>query len=256
MISRIYQNLEKEFPPELAGLLHKYRNRVLTDDNLVDTDVLLLSIYLIEHMDKKTGIKYTDCKDLFISLGRKEDNFRKVVYYAKKESLIEEKDRMLYFLIKGLKRMRERLSQAERKSIYIIKSGGNFTATKIFEEFLSTEIQYKEILLCDPYISPSTLFPFLVLKGKVESIKILTFNIFDKEKFKEYKEKMKKETGISIEVQTNKKIHDRYLICDNKCWYIGSSIKDLGNKDTTIKEISEVVTSMKDLFSKRWNESL
>lgn len=256
MISKIHQSLEKEFPPELAESLHRYQNRVLADDNLVDTDVLLLSIYLIEYINKKTGVKYTDCKDLFISLGRKEDSFRKVVYYAKRESLVEEKDRMLYLLIKGLKRMRKRLRQTEKTSAHIIRSGENFTATKIFEEFLSTEIQCKEILLCDPYISSSTLFPFSVLRGKIESIKILTSNIFDKEKLKEYKRKMMKETGISIEVQTNKKIHDRYLICDSKCWYIGSSIKDLGNKDTTIKEISEVVTSMKDLFLKRWNESI
>lgn len=254
MISKNSKSFEIEFPPDISGLLFKYQNRVLADDSLVDTDVLLLSIYLIEYTNEETGVKYTDCKDLFVSLGRKEDNFRKVVYYAKKESLIEEKDGLFHFLIKGIKRIRECLGHRGKTSMYIIKSGENFTATKIFEEFLSTKIKCKEILLCDPYISPSTLFPFSVLKGRVESIKILTSNIFDKDKFKEYKRKMKRETGICIEVKDNKKIHDRYLIYDDKCWHIGSSIKDLGNKDTTIKEISEVVTSMKDLFLKRWNE--
>jgi len=31
--------------------------------------------------------------------------------------------------------------------------------------------------------------------------------------------------------------------------------KNLGNKNTTIREIGEVVSSMKDLFTERWNES-
>lgn len=255
MTLEIYKNPEVEFPPGLAELLHKYQNRVLADDSLADVDVLLLSMYLIENVREKTGADYVDCKDLFISLGREEDNFRKVVYNAKKGSLIKERDRMLYFLVKGLKRVKERFSLAEKTSIYIMKSGENFTATRIFEEFLSTEIQGEEILLCDPYVSPSTLFPFSVLKEKIKSMKILTSNVFEKEKFEEYRKKMKKETGISVEVQTSKKIHDRYLICGSKCWYIGSSVKDLGNKDATMREISEVITSMKDLFLKRWNES-
>lgn len=60
--------------------------------------------------------------------------------------------------------------------------------------------------------------------------------------------------NISIEIKINQKLHDRYLICGEKCWHFGTSIKDLGNKDTIIKEISEVYQSMKELFEVRWEE--
>lgn len=255
MALKKYKDLEITFPPEVSGLLCVYHDRVLAHDSLSDMDVLLLSIYSIEHMNKKTGVKYADCKDLFVFLGRKEDNYRKVVYSAGKASLIEKNVGELYLLIKGLERIEKILGLTGKIPMQIIKSGANLTAMKLFEGLLLTENKSREILLCDPYISSSTLFPFLTQKGKIDSMKILTSNILDSDKFREYKKKLEKEIGISIEVRISRRIHDRYLICDSRCWYIGSSIKDLGNKDTTLREMSEVVTSMRELFTERWNES-
>jgi predicted PolB exonuclease-like 3'-5' exonuclease len=76
------------------------------------------------------------------------------------------------------------------------------------------------------------------------------------EKFNDYKKKFEKETGTKIEIRKNLKIHDRWLICGDKCWSIGSSIKDLGNKDTLIKELDGVTSSLTDLFQLRWDESI
>ena len=78
--------------------------------------------------------------------------------------------------------------------------------------------------------------------------------IYDKIKFNGYLNKMKSEFDISIDVKTNKQIHDRFIIFEKTCWSIGSSIKDLGNKDTVISEVTEVINSLKDLFNKRWTE--
>lgn len=239
---------------KISGLIHKYNDRYLADDSLSDFDVLLLSIYLIDQKHKKSGAKYNEVKNLFISLGRKEANFRVAVHNAKKQSFIEEKEKVFYFLIKGLKKIRNILGQMGKSTVYIIKSGENFTAIKLFEEFLSNEMKGKEILLCDPYVSSSTLFPFVVLKGKLKNIKILSSNVWESEKFKEYKKRFEKETNIKVDVKVNKKIHDRYIICGKKCWSIGTSIKDLGNKDTVIKELTEVSNSLNDLFLERWNE--
>ncbi len=244
-----------EVPPEFSGLFHKYYDRILADSSLTDKDVILLALYLIEQQSKKAGVQYSECKELFVSLGRKEDpNYAVNIHNAKKESLIRQEDSVLYFLSDGLKRIQHLLGQVEKTRVYIIKSGEGFTAVKRLEEFLTNEINSGELLLCDPHISASTLFPFVILKGKMKSIKILTSNVYDHVKFDDYLAKMKKETGISIEVKINNKIHDRYLISGDRCWTIGSSIKDLGNKDTTIREISEVTDSMKELFLERWNE--
>ncbi|MEM3449826.1 MAG: hypothetical protein QXP38_13335 [Nitrososphaerota archaeon] len=244
-----------KIPPEISGLIHVYHDRFLADESLTDLDVILLSLYLIEWKNKKAGVKYDEAKNLFVLLGRKEKNYRVNIHLAKKKNLIEAKNTILNFTIKGLKRIRTLLGHVEKTPVYVIKSGQSFSAIMLFEKFLSTEIDAEELLLCDPHVSALTLFPFARLAGKVKTIKILTSNVYDNSKFEAYREKMQKETGIGIDVRVSRKIHDRYLISNDRCWTLGSSIKDLGNKDTTIREISEVANSMKELFIERWNET-
>ncbi len=227
-----------------------------SDDSLSDMDVLLLVIYLIEHNNNKAGADYEAIKKLFISFGRKErPNFPVSIHNAKKQDFIEDKNKTIFFLIKGLKKIRKLLGQLEKSPVHIIKSGQNFTAIKLFEEFLMGEMQGNEILLCDSYISPVTLHPFSILNGRVQSLKILTANIFESDKLKDYQRSFKKETEINVEIKINKKIHERFLICGKKCWSIGSSIKDLGNKDAIIKEVTEVLESLRELFVERFNGS-
>ena len=40
-----------------------------------------------------------------------------------------------------------------------------------------------------------------------------------------------------IEIRENNQIHDRYIFVDDKCWMLGSSIKDAGNKPTVLVKI-------------------
>lgn len=244
-----------DLPPEFSGLFHRHLDRVLVDDSLSDLDIILLSVYLIENKNKKAGVSYDECKQLFTGLGRKEVNYKANIYNAKKMSLIVEKDAKLLLAIGGLKRIWKLLGQIGKSPVHVIKSGQNFSAIKLLEEFLSQEITAEDILLCDSYIASATLFPFSVLKGRTSTIKILASKVQDEDKFKDYKAKFEKETAIAIAVRVSTRIHDRYLISGDKCWSFGASIKDLGNKDTTIREISEVTVSMKDLFTERWNES-
>lgn len=254
MASKKNRDLTLEIPTELSGLLYRHHDIVLADDSLSDIEVMLLCIYLKENAQNKAGADYDECKKLFVSLGRKEDNFRKIVSFAKKSSLIRG-DNRLYLLMGGIKRIRKVLGQVSKSPVYVIKSGENFSAIKLFEDFLLSQTGKGDVMLCDPYISYSTLFPFTVLNSKMESLKILTTNIKDPDKFRDYKNKMYKELCIPIEVRINNRIHDRFILSNDKCWSIGSSIKDFGNKDTIIKEISEVMLSMRDLFQERWNEA-
>jgi hypothetical protein len=213
-------------------------------------------MYLLERENEKAGVDYAICKYLFTSLGRKaQPNFAVNIHNAKKEGLIEQPDSTLFFLSAGLKRLQDLLGLVQKAPVYVIKSGQGFTAIKRLEEFLLQEVQSENLLLCDAYISASTLFPFLPIAPRLKSMKILTSQVQDGEKFREYRSKMQKETSIVIEVKVNNKIHDRYLITGDKCWSFGASIKDLGNKDTTIREISEVTESMEELFLERWKES-
>lgn len=244
-----------EIIPSISGLLHKYNDKFLADDSLSNVDVLLLSLYLIEKKNQKTGVTYTEIKEIFFSLGRTENNFNVAIHRAKKQNLIEEKEKAFYFLIQGLKQIWKILGKTEKSKVWILKSGEFFTSIKLFEEFIQNEIKDEEMLLFDPYISSNTLYPFSMLKGKLKTIKILTSNIHEEEKFKEYKKKFEKEFSINLQVKKNLKIHDRWLISGEKCWSIGSSIKDLGNKDTTIHELDGVKNSLTELFKFRWDEA-
>jgi len=236
-----------------SGLLHRYQDRYIADSSLSNPDLLLLSIYVIDEVNKCSGADYKKVKDLFLSFGRSVNNFDVAQHRVKKRQIdvINEK---FYLKAEGLKKIQELLGLIEKSPVKIIKSGENFSSIKLFEEFLLSEIKKGDILLCDPYISPETLFPFSVLKGRINSIRILTSNIHDSTKFNSYQKKFKKETSISVELKINKKIHDRYLIAMNRCWSIGTSIKDFGNKDTMIREISGVSKSIHELFDDRWHE--
>ena len=254
MVSKKSEKGPIEIPAELSGLFHKHHDVILADDSLSDIEVILACIYLKEDAKKRAGVEYDECKELFVALGRKEDNFRKNISLAKMNSLIRG-DKTLFLLIGGLKKIRKVLGKIGKTPVFVIKSGETFSAIRLFEEFLRTQIGSEDVILCDSHISHSTLFPFVVLKGKMKSLKILTANIHDPDKFRDYMSRMIRELCIQVAVKTSNKIHDRFIISDDKCWSIGSSIKDFGNKDTTIKEISEVTASMKDLFQERWNEA-
>lgn len=241
-------------PAELSGILQKHHDTVIADASISDLDVILISIYLLENENKKAGAHYDEVKKLFISFGRKNDNFKVNVFLAKKRGILSEKDRTFYFQSIGLKKIRDMIGQVGKSPVFIVKSGENFSAIKSFEEFLDSNVT-GEVLLCDSYISHLTLFPFSILKGKMKSLKILTSKIHESEKFEEYKNKLASELNISVDFKKNKKIHDRFIIYSDKCWSFGASIKDLGNKDTIIKDISEVYSSMKELFNERWSEN-
>ncbi|HVP23483.1 MAG TPA: hypothetical protein VMS77_06175 [Conexivisphaerales archaeon] len=244
-----------DVPAEFSGLVRRHYDRILLDDSLSDLEAVLFSLNLAEFKAGTSGADYAECKRIFIGLGRREENFKVNIYLAKKKSLLVAKGDVLEFTVHGLRALEKVLGKDHRAPVFLIKSDEAFSAIKHFEEFLASDAKAADVSLCDPYVSPSTLFPFSALKGDLKTLRILTANIFDSEKFGEYRKKFEKEMKLVVEVRKSRHIHDRYLLAHGKCWSIGSSIKDLGNKDTIIKEITEVAESMSDLFSKRWAEA-
>jgi len=253
-LSKVIKSILEGNLSYISGLFHEYHGKYFADDSLSDTDVLLLCLHIGIEYKQAHEIDYDLARDIFINLGRRKENFRKAVYSARKKGYIDKKDRELIILVKGVKRLENILGQLHKVPVFIIKSGEYFTAIKKFEQFLSEEMENDEIWLCDPYVAPSTLFPFTILKGRINKIRIITCNIHEIEKFKNYKKRLEKEFDIEVEVKINRKIHDRYIIAGEKCWWIGTSLKDLGNKDTIIKDVSELQHSLKQLFIDRWDE--
>jgi hypothetical protein len=132
------------FRDELSGLFHKYYDRVLADAFLSDKDVAILAIYLIEQLNGKAAASNSVCKDLFVSLGRNDPNFKVGTHNARKDSPITQEDSGLYFLRKGLARIRELLGQVKKAPVSVTESGQNLTEIKLFEEFLVKEVDSKD----------------------------------------------------------------------------------------------------------------
>jgi len=56
---------------------------------------------------------------------------------------------------------------------------------------------------------------------------------------------------IEVRIFNEKTLHDRYIISNGNCWSIGSSLKDLGNKDTIITKLEdEVRYAIEEIFEK------
>lgn len=129
----------------------------------------------------------------------------------------------------------------------------NFTIKEIFGS------DYKELLICDPYIDINTLD--IVYKNFLTEvpIRILTVNVIDKPQgiFKRQLIDLSKE-GFNIEVHIYDKsvLHDRYVISDNSFWLCGNSLNYLGNKESFIVLLGDDIRqSMLSTFNSRWKNS-
>ena len=112
--------------------------------------------------------------------------------------------------------------------------------------------------LCDPYISARTLDFINNIEHKC-SVKLLTQVIENKSNFeRELKDFEKEYPNIEVEVRVYSKttLHDRYMLSDDSVWSIGTSLKDLGNKDTIVSKLGdEVKFALEEMFEKRWLEA-
>ena len=241
---------------QIEGIFIKNQDRVFIDENIDNIKTVILSIFMVSNKNKKSKVSRKDCYKLYTFLGKKPDRFRKILFELKKKDILDYDENNMSLRPKGLKILSEMLGGIQKSKVRLIKSGQNFSAIKEFELFLNEEIKGPYLKLIDFYISPETIHPLAVLFNKsFHKIEILTANISEKDKLRDYLKKFEKESKIKIKIKINQKIHDRILITKNSCWNIGSSIKDLGNKDATIKELKEVKDSLEELFEERWKES-
>ena len=242
---------------QFEGLFRPYQDTYLVIDKLTDKDTILLSILIIDNWVAKRGAGDLDAlKKLFSYLGRIPANFWANRTLVKNQGLVDEEDGRFFVTMKGLQTLERAAGVIENTSIYIIEGGKNFTAIELFKDIIAKLPKADKLMLMDEYLSYQTLIPFIAVKGRFAVFNIITSNIYeDKKDLEAYIEKFKKETNIEVNIKISHKSHDRILIAGDKCFAIGSSIKDLGNKDTLITDISVIADSIKDLFEDRWAEA-
>ena len=65
-----------------------------------------------------------------------------------------------------------------------------------------------------------------------------------------------KAEGHLIDVRRHPKLHDRFILFNNRCWLAGLSLKDAGKKAFNIIELVDSKTLIYAEVSKKWEESI
>jgi hypothetical protein len=133
----------------------------------------------------------------------------------------------------------------------VVAEARPFTAKAEVREFL--ERAETAILLVDPYVGVGTLdclrtvrVPIRLLTGSRENSVDAGF---------EAALKAFQAEGFQIEVRQHHKLHDRHLAFNERCWLIGSSLKDAGRKAFHTTEIVDAKAQVLAALEMKWNEA-
>ena len=97
------------------------------------------------------------------------------------------------------------------------------------------QLARQDVLIVDPYVD-ETLWELLTNVHPTVKLRILTDQM--KKDFRLEARKFSAQHGNAIEVRTTSKYHDRFIVEDGeRCWHIGASIKDAGNKACAFSEL-------------------
>ena len=61
--------------------------------------------------------------------------------------------------------------------------------------------------------------------------------------------------GRRYELRRNKKLNDRFIIFNNRCWALSSSLKDAGSAAITLIEIIDACPTVTDFIERKWVKS-
>ena len=257
--------IDDYFPQEEIGgwrrLVHEFHGKLLLDNDFPDSKALLICLYMCCNKNKKAEVSYSEVKNLFLEFGRNEQNFKANLHNARKQDLVneklEEKAKLLYLTIKGLKAVKDLVGDTVGVRTWVIEAGKVYSGKKLFQEVVLSSVG-SSLKICDPYCGARTI-DLLSGIGHNCRVMILTQSIETKGSFQRELEDFQKEySGIDIEVRvfSASTLHDRYAISDDNCWSIGSSLKDLGNKDTIVTKLGdEIRYALEEMFEERWKRS-
>lgn len=140
--------------------------------------------------------------------------------------------------VKHLGHVEEKNRKGKNEKIY--KSGQQYN---IYKDLKNLVIKAKkEVFIIDAYPDPSLFDLYVDVIPQKVSIKILTKN--PPNNFKIIATMVAEQRKLSVVDSPH--VHDRYIIIDNECWMIGSSIKDAAKKKpTTLVKIEGVKTIAK-----------
>jgi hypothetical protein len=162
----------------------------------------------------------------------------------------EQLDGMLAALRSGIQQLRWTLPDP---SHVFLPAGSTHDAYVVIRKIVAQAT--KSITIVDGYVD-QTLWTLLSNVLPSTPIRILTSQT--KSDFLLEAKKFVLQHGGKIEVRTNNSYHDRFVIVDQaKCWHLGASIKDAGNRAFALSEIlsPSIVASVQHDVEATWNAS-
>lgn len=136
------------------------------------------------------------------------------------------------------------------KTEVTVKPNNPFSAKAEVRELISNATT--PIIVVDNYIGLGTLDS---LRTASQPIRLLTgthATSIEKD-FSRHAKELASE-GHPIEVRCHPKLHDRYIIFNNRCWILGSSIKDSGKKIFSMIELADTAEIVIKDVEQKWKE--
>lgn len=260
----LYNYFENEY--EVRGFKRYaklfYDKMYVDDERISKKEIFLLAIYMLCNKNKSSLVASCEVKELFrwlcdIPKHYSNQYFNTYLKENKEDDYIKHDKDKLSLSAKGFKRIKEILSNEFPVKTIIIKAGQYYEGKVKARELVFNNLN-GIVRLCDPYIARRTLDLFTETQQKSIEIRILTTNIIDEDVFKRDLNDFQKQHGHKIIVRKtiNKELHDRYLIFDSNVISFGTSLKDIGNKDTIISYLpTDIIEGLTELFDNRWNNA-
>jgi hypothetical protein len=130
-----------------------------------------------------------------------------------------------------------------------VPEGSPFTAKSQIRELLGTAST--PVLVVDPYVGVATLD---CLRSVSTPIRLLTGGLPTSIEagFDSALPDFKKE-GFQIEVRRVPMLHDRHLVFNDRCWLVGSSLKDAGKKAFHCMEMVDLKADVVQALEAKWS---
>jgi len=130
--------------------------------------------------------------------------------------------------------------------------GSHHDAYINIREILQNAIDSVDII--DPYIDASMLTLLAACAKPKMQFRLLTSK--HPQDLALEAQKWRKQNDNTLEIRTTKEFHDRFIVLDQtKCWHIGASIKDAGNRVFMISQIEDknIRVALLQQIQKSWD---
>ena len=151
-------------------------------------------------------------------------------------------------LVPTIAALRTSFGEAAAPAEIAVLEGSPFSAKSQIRDLLATAST--EVLVVDSYIGVGTLD---CLRSVHQKIRLLTASLpnsveagFDAALIDFTRE------GFQIEIRRGDMLHDRHLVFNDRCWLVGSSLKDAGKKAFHCMEIVDLKAQVVGSLDVKW----